>query len=269
MIFVLAPIYVMLVTSVTTQVHLLSSRPDWLPSPNFGNYATILRYWKQNAATAPSLAASVMPALRNSLEVALAVGGVNLLLGASAGYAIARMRFPGRGLLSLGILGTQMIPSLALMVPFFILMRDLGIIDSLAGIVVADMSITLPFTIWIIRASVEDVPIDLERAARVDGCGRVRTFRSVVLPLVRAGLVTAGLFAFLTSWNDFVFPLILIISPQNVMIQPALESFYHKQLTNFGFMTAGAVIAAIPVAIIGIITVRVLVRGLLSGSVKG
>jgi ABC-type glycerol-3-phosphate transport system permease component len=148
-------------------------------------------------------------------------------------------------------------------------MRQFGLIDSLNGIILADLSITLPFTIWIIRASVEDVPRDLEQAARVDGCSRFRTFVTIIVPLIRPGLVTAGLFAFLTSWNDLIYPLVLIVSPQNQMIQPTLSAFYHKQLTNFGFMTAGSVIAAVPVIIVGVVTVRTIVRGLLAGAVKG
>jgi multiple sugar transport system permease protein len=267
--FVLGPIYVVFVTSVTSQVQLLSSRPTWLPYPHLGDYREILSYWNQNAASAPNAAATVMPAVWNSLKVAVAVGVANLLLGTSAGYAIARLRFPGRNALSLGILATQMIPSLAFMVPFFILMRQFGLIDSLNGIILADLSITLPFTIWIIRASVEDVPRDLEQAARVDGCSRFRTFVTIIVPLIRPGLVTAGLFAFLTSWNDLIYPLVLIVSPQNQMIQPTLSAFYHKQLTNFGFMTAGSVIAAVPVIIVGVVTVRTIVRGLLAGAVKG
>lgn len=268
-VFVLAPVYVIVITSITSQVHLLSSRPDWAPYPELSNYRSLLSYWNKGARSGLNPAATVMPAIKNSFEVALAVGVANLLLGTSAGYAIARLRFPGRSSLSIGILATQMIPALAFMVPFFILMRDAGLIDSLMGIVVADMSITLPFTIWIVSASVSDVPLDLEKAARVDGCGRLRTFTSIVVPLIRPGLVTAGLFAFLTSWNDLIYPLILIISPQNQLIQPTLAAFYHKQLSNFGFMTAGAIIAAVPVAIVGIVTVKTLVRGLLSGAVKG
>ena len=120
-----------------------------------------------------------------------------------------------------------MIPSLVLVLPIFILFNRVGLTNSLIGVGVADMSITLPFTIWIVSNSIQDTPVELERASRVDGLSRIGSITRIAIPLARSGVRTGGLFAFLFSWNDLIYPLILIVSPGLIMIQPALAGMYN------------------------------------------
>jgi len=137
------------------------------------------------------------------------------------------------------------------------------------GVVIADMSITLPFTIWIVSNSIQDTPVELERASRVDGLSRIGSITRVAIPLARSGVRTGGLFAFLFSWNDLIYPLILIVSPGLIMIQPALAGMYNLIASNFSQMAAAAVIAMVPTMVIAVFAMRPLVRGFLSGAVKG
>jgi ABC-type glycerol-3-phosphate transport system permease component len=162
-----------------------------------------------------------------------------------------------------------MLPALVLILPFFVLFRILNLVDSLTGIVLGDLAITVPFTIWIVANAVQDVPIELERAARVDGLNWLRSIFQITLPLARAGLIAGALFAFLVSWNDLLFPLVLISSPTQTMIQPAIAGMYSQITVNLGVMSAATVLAMTPPVIIAIAVLRPLTRGLLSGAVKG
>lgn len=269
--FILAPIYIMVLISITPPGVELTGSPQWLPTPTFVNFRAILHNWRDffNAGAPSSPADLVLPGIRNSLYVAVPVAIANLLIAAPAGYAFARLRFPGRHSLALGLLGTQMLPALVLILPFFVLFRVLNLVDSLVGISLGDLAITVPFTIWIVANAVQDVPVELERAARVDGLNWLRSIFQITLPLARAGLIAGALFAFLVSWNDLLFPLVLISSPTKTMIQPAIAGMYSQITVNLGVMSAATVLAMIPPVIIAIAVLRPLTRGLLSGSVKG
>jgi ABC-type glycerol-3-phosphate transport system permease component len=269
--FILAPIYIMVLISVTPAGVELTGSPQWLPTPTFEHFRAILHNWHSffSAGEPSSPAELVLPGIRNSLYVAVPVAIANLVIGAPAGYAFARLRFPARHSLALGLLGTQMLPALVLILPFFVLFRILNLVDSLTGIVLGDLAITLPFTIWIVANAVQDVPVELERAARVDGLTWLRSIFQVTLPLARSGLIAGALFAFLVSWNDLLFPLVLITSPTNMMIQPAIAGMYSQITVNLGVMSAATVLAMIPPVIIAVAVLRPLTRGLLSGAVKG
>jgi multiple sugar transport system permease protein len=269
--FVLSPIYVLLLVSLTQQSTEFSGTPQWLPSVTGANFGSILSNWRGffESVTASTSADLIAPAIRNSLLVAVPVALVNMLVAAPAGYAFARLRFPFRRSIGLGLLATQMIPSLVLVLPIFILFGRVGLTNSLVGVGIADMSITLPFTIWIVSNSIQDTPVELERASRVDGLSRIGSITRVAIPLARSGVRTGGLFAFLFSWNDLIYPLILIVSPGLIMIQPALAGMYNLIASNFSQMAAAAVIAMVPTMVIAVFAMRPLVRGFLSGAVKG
>lgn len=269
--FILAPIYVLLLVSVTKESTEFSGTPQWLPSPTGANYAAVLHSWQNFFGYIPAISSAslILPGIRNSLEVALPVALVNVLVAAPAGYVFGRLRFPGNRVLALAMLSTQMLPSLVLVVPFFVMFRHLNLTNSLFGVGLADLSITLPFTIWIISNAVQDVPVELERAARVDGLSRLASIFRVTIPLAKSGLRTGGLFSFLFSWNDLIFPLILIVSPSLIMIQPAIAGMYSDIASDFGAMSAAAILAIIPPLIVAVTTLRSLAQGLMSGAVKG
>jgi multiple sugar transport system permease protein len=262
--WILAPIYCLVLVAFQSRADSLVTPPVWLPRPNFSNFTAILRSAFSSAP--PSNPSDyILPGIRNSAIIAVFVAGANILLGAPAGYAFARFRFVGSRAVPLALLGSQMVPVFAFIIPFYIVFRNLGLTNTRAGIVIAQLSFTLPFTIWLLRGFFASVPIEVERAGRVDGCSRWKVFWRVVLPLARPGLISVGLFAFMVSWNDFLFPLVLNSNMSAMMVQPAIAGLYNVREQSFGIMAAGTLLAALPTVLLALVTQRFLVRGLLSG----
>ena len=270
-IFILAPVYVIVLVSFSPAGQVLSGKFHWVPQIIFTNYTAIFSQWRGLFQNLPqsSVADLVLPGIRNSFIVAIPVACLNVLAASCAGYAFARLRFPARRALSIGLLATQMVPSLVLIIPLFVIFEHVGLTDSLVGVMIADMSITLPFTIWIVSNAVDAVPVELDRAARVDGTSWLGSMVRVTLPLARGGILTGGLIAFLFSWNDLVYPLILVSNPNLIQIQPAVAGMYTDLTANFGIMTAATVIATVPALLIAALALRPFIRGLLAGAVKG
>jgi multiple sugar transport system permease protein len=207
----------------------------------------------------------------NSLIVAISVTAINLVLGSIAGYAYsraARSRLMRATLWALML--TRMTPSLALILPFFLVFRWLDLIDTHTALVIAYCSIILPLAIWMMKGYFDGLPPNLEKAALVDGCTRLEAIRKVVLPVARPGLVAAGIFCFLVSWNEFIFALILTGTPSAQTI-PVIISGFLAQLRfyDYGPMFAASVLAVVPPVLIALAFQRYLVRGMLSGSLKG
>lgn len=270
-IFVLAPVYVVVLVSLSPTSQVLSGKFQWIPHLILSNYNAIFSDWRRIYANLPqsSVADFVLPGIRNSLIVAVPVACANIVVACSAGYAFSRLRFPGRRVLSLALLATQMVPSLVLILPMFVIFERFNLSDSLQGVMIADLSITLPFTIWIVSNAIDAVPAELDRAARVDGTSWAGSMVRVTLPLAKGGILTGGLIAFLFSWNDLIYPLVLVSNPNLIQIQPAVAGMYTDLTANFGIMTAATVIATIPAVVIAALALRPFIRGLLAGAVKG
>jgi multiple sugar transport system permease protein len=270
-VFVLAPVYVILLVSFSARGQVLLGQFQWVPHVVLSNYDAIFSQWRRLYQNLPmsSEADFVLPGIRNSFIVAVPVACVNVVVACGAGYAFARLRFPGQRVIALGLLATQMVPALVLMLPLFVIFERVGLSDSLVGVMIADLSITLPFTIWIVSNAVDAVPVELDRASRVDGTHWLGSMVRVTLPLAKGGILTAGLIAFLFSWNDLIYPLILVSNPNLMQLQPAVAGMYTNLTANFGIMTAATVVATIPAILIAALTLRPFIRGLLSGAVKG
>ena len=266
--YVLVPFHFLFLVSIQTRAESLSVPPDWFPGLDFSNYAAVLsRIFSDAPATTG--ADLIWPGIRNSAMVAIVVAAVNLTTGATAGYAFARLRFPGRRVIPLAMLGSQMVPSFVLIIPYYVVLRNFGLTNSRWGVVIALLSITLPFTVWLMRAYFENIPAELDRAARIDGCTRSAAFLRVILPLARPGLISIGLFAFMIAWNDFLFSIILVSNQEQILVQPAIAGLYNVREQSFGIMAAGSLLAALPTMVLALITQRYLVRGLLAGAKKG
>lgn len=262
--WILAPFYFLLLVAVQSKANALVRPPDWLPKLDFSNFTRILNRAFTSAPVAnPS--DLIFPGIRNSAMVAIWVALANIALGSLAAYAFARFRFRGGKAIPAALLGSQMVPVFALLVPYFVVFRRLGLTNTRTGIVIAQLSFTLPFTIWLLRSYMRGIPIDMDRAARIDGCTRLAVFWRVVLPLARPGLISVGLFAFMVSWNDFLYPLVLNSHVDAMMVQPAIAGLYNVREQSFGIMAAGTLLAALPIMLLALITQRFLVRGLLSG----
>jgi multiple sugar transport system permease protein len=254
----LAPVAWMLVSSFLPQRALTSVPPDLsIGQLTLANYQGVL-------ATGQSL----LPAMRNSLIVSLLTTGIALALGAAAAYAIARLSIPGGDKIVLLVLATQMFPGIVIIIPLFIVLSRAGLIDTYAGLVVVYLSFVLPIVIWILKGFFEAIPRDLEKAAAVDGASTMQTFTRVVLPISLPPLFAAGIFAFIESWNEFMFAVVLTrLHTKTVPI--AISEFSGQYQTAVGQMVAAAALASVPVILLAIVFRRYILLGFAEGALKG
>ncbi|WP_328467906.1 carbohydrate ABC transporter permease [Actinoplanes sp. NBC_00393] len=226
----------------------------------FANYGTLADY---QAGIGQYLLNSVIV---SSLTVLFTVG-VSLF----GGYAFARFRFPGRDALFLLTLAILMVPYATLLIPLYVLLNRIGLQNSLLGLALVLTMFQLPFAVFMMRISFEAVPTELEEAALVDGCGSLRALFRVLLPAVRPGLVTVGLFAFLAAWNDFITPLVLISDADKAPLPLAVANLRQQVMgiIDYGATEAGVVVLALPCIVLFLALQRQYIRGFMSGALKG
>jgi N,N'-diacetylchitobiose transport system permease protein len=208
--------------------------------------------------------------LRNSLVVALATVVISSALALLASVAVSRFRFRFRTAVLIMVLVVQMVPLEALVIPLFVQVRDLGMLNTLLGLMVVYVALSLPFGIWMLRGFVAAVPVELEEAAYIDGASWGRMFRSVLLPLVMPGLVATSVFSFITAWNEFIFAMTLLGgASENYTVAIGLKQFFGEHTNEWGYIMAASTIITIPVMIFFVIVQRRLSAGLVAGAVKG
>lgn len=206
----------------------------------------------------------------NSLVVALASTALVILVSLPAAYALARFRGALRVAGTGWILVSQVFPVILIVLPLFLILRTLSLTDSLVGLVLVHTTFTLPFALWMLQGYVSAIPRDLEEAGAMDGAGRARVLREIVFPLLMPGVVATAMFAFVASWNEFFFALVLLQSPDNYTLPIALRMFVGGEgKVALGPLAAGSVLAAIPSIVFFSIMQKKLTGGLLSGAVKG
>ncbi|WP_052317485.1 carbohydrate ABC transporter permease [Caldilinea aerophila] len=270
-IFILAPVAWLAISSVAPPKDLLTRPPRWVPwPPDFSNYYQLL--WgageKGTTLTAFTLRAFRF-SLRNSMIVASGVTLMCLVLGTLASYAFARLRIPlGQRLLYLFLL-VQMVPVIVLLIPMFLVVTRLGLLDRLETVILLLTAFHLPFVIWILRSYFLSLPIDLEEAALVDGASRLQVIRHIVLPLAIPGLFAAAVYTFMQTWNAFMIPLIFTSSETQRTVTVAIAMFVGRHYTEYGLISAAGVLASLPPALLAIFFQRYLLAGLTAGAVKG
>ncbi|MET7987956.1 MULTISPECIES: carbohydrate ABC transporter permease [unclassified Streptomyces] len=203
----------------------------------------------------------------NSLIVAFAAVLSNLLLGALGGYAFARMRFAGSRVLLGLMLATMVIPFQLTMIPTFLVMKELGLIDTLGALIVP--SLVTPFAVFLFRQFFLALPREMEEAAWIDGCSRLRVLFSIVLPLARPALATVAVLTFLSTWNDLSWPLIAINHDTQYTLQLGLTTFQGQHHTRWSAVMAGNVITVLPVLIAFLLAQKTFVQSLTSSGLKG
>lgn len=230
--------------------------PQWIPAnPTLENYANIF---------------SLVPFGRwylNSFGVAIITTLLTLFFSSTAGYAFARIPFPGRDTIFLAILGTMMIPGVITIIPIYVLLRNLGMIDTYQGLILPFM--VTAFGIFLMRQFFQSIPAELEEAARVDGAGRVRTFYQVVLPLARPALSALTIFTFMGRWNDFLMPLIIISNPDLFTLPLGMSTFRSQYKTDWGLLMSGSILVMIPIVILYVAFQRFFIEGISYTGLKG
>ena len=246
-----------LLTSFKTERDVLAYPPVWIFTPTLANYRDVLFG-----------AASIVPNLVSSLVVASLATVLTLVFGIPAAYAMARLRFPAKKTTGFYVLATQMLPPVGLIIPYYLALQKIGGLDTYGGLIVIDLTFSLPFAIWLLVSYFEDVPVEMEEAALLDRAGRVRALWHVVLPQVRGGIAVTTIFVFLNAWNEFMFAVVLggnRVRPVTV----AMFNFISVEQTQWARLAAGAMLAMAPVILLGLFAQRHIVKGLTVGAVKG
>lgn len=225
-----------------------------------GNYVSLANYQ-----------AGIWVYLGNSLFVSLLTVALTLLTSTLGGYAFARYSFPGKNLLFLTVLAILMVPYATLLIPLYVILNMVGLSNSLVGVAIVLTMFQLPFSMFMMRISFESVPRELDEAAMVDGCTSFGALRRVLIPAVKPGLITVGLFAFLAAWNDFMAPLILITDTNRMTLPLAVANLrvQVQGVIDYGATEAGVVVLALPCILLFLILQRHYVRGFMSGAFKG
>jgi multiple sugar transport system permease protein len=205
----------------------------------------------------------------NSIMVAVSSTLLAAAIGTIGAYALARLSFLGRAFMSSAVLITYLVPPSILFIPLYAQMRNLGLADSLAGLIAAYPSFTVPFVTWLLMGYFESIPVELEEAAMIDGATRFGAFRRIILPLAAPGVLAASLYAFTQAWNEFLYALVFITDVKLRTLPVGLSTFIMGDVYGWGYLMAGAVLTTLPVIVAYIYLQRYMVEGLTAGSVKG
>lgn len=205
----------------------------------------------------------------NSFLITLVVTLTGVALASTSGYALSRFNFKGKQFGMISLKTTQMFPATMLLLPFFIILSKLGLIDSYLGLIIIYSSTALPFCIWQMKGYYDTIPPALEEAARLDGCSRFQAFYKVILPLSAPALVITALFSFMASWSEYVVAAVVLQDPELYTLPLGLKSFQASLATQWGLYAAGAIVVSIPVTVLFVALAKYLVSGLTLGSVKG
>jgi multiple sugar transport system permease protein len=251
----LFPVYWMLNVSLTRDQDMRKSPPDLLPlHGTLAGYRTVL--------------GEQLPYLGTSLVIGLGTVVLTVALAAPAGYALAKLRPRGGGILSFVLLAAQMIPGIIMAMGFYAIYLSLGVLQSVPGLIVADSTLAVPFAVLIFTAFMSGIPGELLQAARTDGAGPLRTFWSIVLPMSRNAVVTVSLFAFLWSWSDFVFAGTLVNGGAHEPITLGIYHYIGNNNQEWNAIMATAVVASLPAAVILVLAQRYVAAGVTAGAVK-
>ncbi|WP_307626486.1 carbohydrate ABC transporter permease [Streptomyces turgidiscabies] len=251
------PVYWMLNTAFKPAKDAIDPDPSLLPTgftlANFRRALNIADFWGP---------------VGRSLIVSLTVVVIGIAVGMLAALAISRFAFRGRKIVIVGILAVQMVPLVAMIIPVFLLLNDLGQYDRLTGLIITYLTFILPFTVWTLRGFIVNIPKELEEAAMVDGCSRTTAFLRVVFPLLAPGLVATSVYGFIQAWNEYLYALMLM-SQKNQTATVWLGNFTTKHGTEYAPMMAGSTMMAVPIVVLFLLVQRKMAAGLTAGAVKG
>jgi ABC-type glycerol-3-phosphate transport system permease component len=253
----LLPIYWMITASVTPESQLFAAPPLVQRSPSLDHYRAL---FGERDFLIP---------IRNSLVVAAMTTLVALPVATLCAYALARLRFRGRGLFLALILAVSMFPQISIVPPLYLMLRELRLLDTYPGLVLPYVTFSAPLAVWLLTGFFRQLPPELEEAAMLDGASRVRALRDVVLPVAAPGMATAAILTFLYCWNEFLFALSFTLGPDRYTVPVAVMLFRGRYQVPWGQVLAATVVATVPVALLVLAFQRRIVAGLTAGASKG
>ena len=251
------PVLWALLTSFKTERDVLAYPPKVVFAPTLANYADVLFG-----------SATILPNLFSSLVVAGFTTVFTIIIAVPAAYALARLEFPAKRSTGFYVLATQMLPPIGLIIPYYLALQKLAALDTYSGLIVIYLTFSLPFAVWLMVSYFEDIPREMEEAALLDRAGRMRALWYVILPQVRGGIAVTTIFVFLNAWNEFLFAVVLGGNRVRT-VTVAMFNFISVEQTLWAKLAAGAVLAMLPVIVLGLVAQRHIVKGLTVGAVKG
>ena len=255
--FLVFPVLLLVFNSLKTQTQIFES-PMGIPhGVTWDNFRTVIA------------GGTFLINLRNSAIVAFSTVILAIIVTAPAGYALSRFKFRGRTAFSMWLLATQAFPGIIMVLGLFTVLKVYGLINTLPGLVIMHTSFALPFSIWLLKGYFDKIPIDLEEAARIDGCTRLRALVSIILPLSVPGLLAVATFSLLLSWNEFFFALVIMRTNETWTLPVYLARFLGSGgVVQWGPLSAAALLVTIPVFVLFLLGQRYLVSGLTGGAIK-
>jgi len=262
LIFTVVPMAWMLSTSLKSEFASIQQPPVWIPK-----HPTILQY-RRLLNPHSSLGAEFLRFLRNSLWVSSMTTLLGLVVAVPAAYAFSRFNFPGRATLFFSVLVRNMFPTVVFLIPLFILMKNLGLIDNQWSLILTYLTFGLPLSIWLLKGFFDNIPPELERAARIDGATRFQAFRIIVLPLSSPGIIATAIYSFIQGWNEYVYARTFLTTEEKLTMPIGLGKFFTENSSNWPGLMAASFIMSVPVVVLFLLLQRYFVQALTEGAVK-
>ena len=257
LVVIVFPIYWMFSLSVKTEIEFFALPPTWFPAPTIENYVTAF-------GTRP-----LHRYIINSVVITTATTALSVAVGALAGYGFSRFRIAGSRYLLLAMLATRMIPPITLVFPLFIIMRDLGLLNTHAALILAYTTFNIPFATFLMHGFMAAVPRELDEAAMIDGCSRLRAFFTVILPTVKPGLIATAIMSALLAWKDFLWALRFTSTEAAQTIPIGIMTYVSDLGVEWGSLMAVSTLSVLPLLFFSLIVQKHMVRGLTSGAARG
>ena len=260
--FALLPMVWMVLTSLKTQFAALQYPPQWLPrNVTVSQYVRLL-------SPASDVGREFLRFMFNSILVSSATTVLGVLIAVPAAYAFSRFRFPGRNLLFYSILLRNMFPTVVFLMPLFILMRWLHLVNTEASLILTYLTFGLPLSIWLLKGFYDNIPVQLEQAARIDGASRFQAFFQVVMPLSSPGILATAIYCFIQAWNEYVYALTFLNDETRLTLPVGLQRFFTEYATDWPGLMAASFITSVPVVVLFLFLQKYFVRALTEGAVK-
>ena len=262
LLFATLPMGWMLLTSVKTQFAAAQYPPEWWPhEPTLRNYTRLL-------SPTSDVGQEFLTYLLNSIWVSSATTVLGVIIAVPAAYAFSRFRFPGREMLFYSVLVRNMFPGVVFLIPLFIMMRDLRLVNTEWSLILTYLTFGLPLSIWLLKGFYDNIPPQLEQAARIDGASRFQAFLRVAMPLSSPGIIATAIYTFVQAWNEYIYALTFLSSRDKLTLPVGLQRFFTEYATDWPGLMAAAFIMSVPVVVLFLILQRYFVRALAEGAVK-
>lgn len=262
LLFAVLPMLWMLLTSLKTQFAALQYPPEWIPRQiTFQQYRRLL-------SPSGDVGGDFLRYMLNSFLVSSATTVLGVVVAVPAAYAFSRFRFPGRQLLFYAVLVRNMFPTVVFLMPLFIMMRWLRLVNTEMSLILTYLTFGLPLSIWLLKGFYDNIPVQLEQAARIDGASRFQAFLRVVMPLSSPGIIATAIYSFILAWNEYVYALTFLNSKDKLTLPVGLDRFFTEYATNWPGLMAASFIMSVPVVVLFLVLQKYFVRALTEGAIK-